>query len=352
MSDTVNLIIGAFLLAANAFFVGAEFAVISARRAQIEPLAQRGSRAAKITIYAMENVSDMLACAQLGITVCSLGLGAIAKPALKHVLEVPLSYLPVGENLPGQLAFPLAFAIIVYLHVVAGEMIPKNFALALPDRVVLTLAPPLVFIARLTSPLLIAMNWIANAVLRLFGVQPKDEVTSAFTAEQVQSMVDESRRSGLLDSEGDLLSGVLEFSDQLAAEVSVPTAQLVTVPQNVTPALVEQRVAETGFSRFPVSDADGKLTGYLHLKDVLRLPSADRDKPVPDSVVRELLPIDGSSDVGSVLELMQLHHSHLGVIHDAAGVSGGVVFLEDVLEELVGEIADTSNDSTGSPANT
>lgn len=347
MSDTVNLLIGVLLLAGNAFFVGAEFAVISARRAQIEPLAERGSRAAKITIHAMENVSDMLACAQLGITVCSLGLGAIAKPALKHVLAVPMAYLPVDDRLVGQVAFLVAFATVVYLHVVAGEMIPKNFALALPDRVVLVLAPPLVFIARATRPLLLAMNWIANLVLRMFGVRPKDEVTSAFTAEQVQSMVDESRRSGLLDSEGDLLSGVLEFSDQLASEVSVPASQLVTVAQDVTPAMIEQRVAETGFSRFPVIDSDGEMAGYLHLKDVLKLPSADRDAPIPQALIRRLLPIDGRSDVGSVLELMQLHHAHLGVVGEPGTPERGVVFLEDVLEELVGEIADRSAQDPG-----
>lgn len=339
MSSSLALVLGALLLAANAFFVGAEFAIISARRSAIEPLARDGDRRAKTVLWAMENVSLMLACAQLGITVCSTSLGVVAEPAIAHLIEAPLHALGVSESLLHPISFVVALAIVVYLHVVLGEMVPKNLAVAGPDRAVLLFGPPLVWVARVVRPLIGALNWIANHALRLFGVEPKDEVASAFTAQEVQSIVERSQAEGLLDDEQGLLAGALEFSDRTAADVMIRTGALVTVGGGSTPEDVERLVARTGFSRFPVVDDAGVPTGYLHLKDVLYADEAARSLPVPPWRVRALAVVGPQDEVEDALAAMQRSGAHLARV-DEDGRTVGVVFLEDILEELVGEVRD------------
>src|SRR3954452_12281363 len=266
MSAGLAFSVGALLLAANAFFVGAEFAIISARRSSIEPLARAGDRRASTVLWAMEHVSLMLACAQLGITVCSTSLGVVAEPAIAHLIAGPLESWGVSPDMTHAIAFLVALAIVVYLHVVLGEMVPKNLAVAGPERAVLMYGPPLVWVARVVRPVITVLNWIANHTLRLFGVEPKDEVSSAFTAQEVHSIVERSRDEGLLDDAQGLLTGAIEFSDRTAGDVMIAPDALVTVNQGSTPEEVERLVAKTGFSRFPVLDADGVPTGYLHLK--------------------------------------------------------------------------------------
>jgi CBS domain containing-hemolysin-like protein len=333
------LLLAFALLVLNAFFVGAEFAVISARRSQVEPLAAEGRRSARTTLWALEHLSLMLACAQLGITVASLGLGAVAEPAVAHLLEAPFAAARLPEDLLHPVAFVLALGVVVYLHVVVGEMVPKNLAIAGPDRVALLLAPPLVWLSRVLAPLIRVLNGVANGSLRLLRVEPKDEVTSAFTAEEVQSIVQESRREGLLGHEHALVTGALEFSDRDAGDVAVPLGELVTVPEGSTPADVERLIARTGFSRFPVADAAGDLTGYLHLKDVLYADDERYDQPVPPKRIRTLVTVQAADDVEDVLAAMQRSGAHLARVVERNRVTG-VVFLEDVLEELVGEVRD------------
>jgi CBS domain containing-hemolysin-like protein len=339
MSAGAAFAVAIALLLGNAFFVGAEFAIMAARRSQIEPVAAAGSGRARRTLYAMEHVSAMLACAQLGVTVCSVALGAVAEPALAHLLERPFEAVHLPAELVHPVAFALALAVVVYLHVVVGEMVPKNLAIAGPDRAALLLAPPLVWLSRVLAPLIRVLNGVANAVLRLLRVEPKDEVTSAFTAEEVQSIVQESRREGLLGHEHALVTGALEFSDRDAGDVAVPLRELVTVSDGITPADVERLIARTGFSRFPVRDAGGDLTGYLHLKDVLYADDERYEQPVPAKRIRTLVTVQAADDVEDVLAAMQRSGAHLARVVDHGRVTG-VVFLEDVLEELVGEVRD------------
>lgn len=340
MNDYAALLIGVLLLFANAFFVGAEFAVISARRSQIEPRAAAGSRAAKTTLWAMEHVSLMLACAQLGITISSIGLGSVGEPAVAHLLEGPFARAGVPEALVHPIAFAIALAIVVYLHVVIGEMVPKNLAIAGPERSALVLAPALVLVARVVSPVIRLLNAVANGVLRLCRIEPKDEVSSAFTAEEVHSIVTESRREGLLADQHELLIGALEFSDRLARDVMVPVDKLVTVAGGSTPTDVERLVTRTGYSRFPVTDVTGELAGYLHLKDVLYADDERHEEPVPDRRIRSLVTVPAADEVEEALASMQRSGAHLARVVDPQGVTLGVVFLEDVLEELVGEVRD------------
>lgn len=343
MSDWLGVLLVVVLLGLNACFVGAEFALISARRSEIEPRADEGSRVAKTTLGAMENVSLMMAGAQLGITICSLGLGSVGEPAIAHLIEPVLHSAGIGDGLLHPIAFSIALLLVVALHVVIGEMVPKNIALAGPDRAALLLAPPLVMIVRVLRPAIALLNWVATITLRSVGVVPKDEVTSAFTRDEVADLVEESHREGLFEhGEGRLLLDALQFEDRTAHSVLLPLAELETVPPGATPAMIEELAGRTGYSRFPVRLPDGSLSGYLHLKDLLRQDDAHRDRPVSARDRRKLPSVEVGDRLRTVLQTMQRSRAHLASVRDDAGRLLGVVALEDVLEELVGEVRDES----------
>jgi CBS domain containing-hemolysin-like protein len=338
MGDWAGLAVAVVLLLANAFFVGAEFALISARRSSIEPLAEAGSRRARTTLAAMERVSLMMAGAQLGITVCSLGLGAIGEPAVAHLLEPLFEAFSVPEALVHPISFVIALTVVVALHVVIGEMVPKNLALAGPDRAALALAPPLSAVVTVLKPVIVVLNALANGVLRLLRVQPKDEVTSSFTRDEVAGLLDQSRAGGLLDEqEHDLLTGALTLEDRDIRSVLIPRAQLTTVRPDDGALAVERAAARTGFSRFPVVQ-DGEFTGYVHVKDVLVADGAP-DVLVSD-ITRPLPRVPGTGDLRATLQTMQSDGAQFAAVTED-GVVLGVVALEDILEELVGEIRDS-----------
>ncbi|HET7399974.1 MAG TPA: hemolysin family protein [Intrasporangium sp.] len=343
MSGGWALLVSLFLLLGNAFFVGAEFAAMAVRRSSLEPLADAGSRRALACLGALERLGSLLATAQLGITVCSVGLGALAEAALEHLLE-PVFH---GWGLPGAwasgVALALALLLVSYLHVVVGEMIPKNIAIAGPERMALLLVPPLHAITNFFRPVVRGMEAVAKGLVRLLGIEPKDEIASTFTAEEVAQIVGESRREGLIEEERHgLVAKTLEFSDKLARDVAVGVDHLTCVGLGATPADIERLVARHGFSRYPVTDAAGEVAGYLHLKDVLYADDERHDVPIPPKRIRRLATVREEDEVEDVLATMQLTGAHLARVIDADGRVTGVVFLEDVLEELVGEVTDTS----------
>jgi CBS domain containing-hemolysin-like protein len=346
MSDTTAIALAVLLLGLNAFFVGAEFALISARRTQIEPLAAAGSRAAGITLRAMGDVSQMMAGAQLGITICSLGLGAIGEPAVAHTIEPGLEAAGIPHDLLHPIAFTMALTVVVALHVVLGEMVPKNIAIAGPERSALVLAPALVAVVAVLKPFVVSLNAIANAVLRALRIPPADEVRSTFTRDEVAAFVEESHREGLLDEdEYELLHGALEFQDRSVERLVIPTYAFSTVARTATGADVESRCAATGFSRFGVRDGDA-LVGYVHVKDVLG-DGHQRDLRLSDGAIRPLAAVPVGAPLREALRQLQAGGSHVAAATDAAGRITGVVMLEDVLEELVGEIRDASRRAPG-----
>ena len=338
-----TVVLTVLLLAANAFFVGAEFAAMSARRSQLEPLADQGSTGAATALRALRRTGLLLATSQLGITVCSVLLGAISESALHHAFVPVAERLGLSPVVADVAALALALGIVVFLHVVYGEMIPKNISIARPDRAAVILVPPLVMVSKVVAPVIHAMDWLSKALVRLFGVEPRDEVASAFTAEEVAHILDESRHEGLVaDEHYQRLGAALEFSDKDAADVGVPVSSLVTVTSAATPVDIERLVAKHGFSRFPVVDDAGDLGGYLHLKDVLYADERERAEPVPTKRVRRMANVRRGDEVEAVLQTMQDTGSHLARVVAEDGSVVGVVFLEDVIEELVGEVSDAS----------
>jgi CBS domain containing-hemolysin-like protein len=344
VSDYGALLVAVLLLAFNAFFVGAEFALISARRSQIEPRAVAGSRMARTTLRAMENVSLMMAGAQLGITICSLGLGAVGEPAVAHLLEPVFEALHVPHGLVHPISFVIALVIVVSLHVVLGEMVPKNIAIAGPDRAALVLGPPMLGIVTLLRPIIVGLNAVANRTLRLLKVEPKDEISSSYTREEVAAFVEESRGEGLLeDDEYDRLAGALGFTEKTVAAVLMPRDTLQTVRRGSSAADVEALCAATGFSRFPVEGEDGELVGYLHIKDVLEPDEERRLRPIEDKWIRPFAPVTTEDQLHDALEQLQRRGAHMARVVDIDGTTLGLATLEDVIEELIGEIRDAAH---------
>jgi CBS domain containing-hemolysin-like protein len=276
---------------------------------------------------------------------CSLGLGAIGEPAVAHTIEPAFEAMGVPDALLHPVAFVIALAIVVYLHVVVGEMVPKNLAIAGPERSAMILGPPMAAIVVLLKPLVVGLNMIANGVLRLLRVTPREEVATAFTREEVAGMVDESRGEGLLDERSyDLVEKTIGFTQRDVTSVLLSIETLATIPRDALMAEVERRCVETGFSRFPVTGTSGDLIGFVHIKDVLdtypdRLEHANVSK-----WVRPMATIRSSSVLQDALISLQRKGTHLGRVVDDEGTDLGVIALEDVIEELVGEIRDSAQD--------
>ncbi len=338
----VSLLILVALLLGNAFFVAAEFALVSTRADQLEPRAEAGSARAVKTLAAIRNVSEMMAGAQLGITLCSLGLGMVGEPAVAHLIEVPLEAAHVPEGLLHPIALAISLALVTVLHMVLGEMVPKNITLAGPDRAALALGPPLAALVRLLRPFIWFFNALANAFVRLFGVQPTAEVAASFDEAQIRSMVTQSRREGRLGSEvSELAAGALTFEQHDVDAVLLPIDRVVSVPRSTTPRQLEAAVAEYGFSRYPVRDDDADLLGFVHVKDVLDADPTARDRPIDDAHITSFVELRPGQDLPEVLAAMRRVGAHLGRVADGGGIRG-VVALEDVLARLIGDVRDAA----------
>lgn len=361
------------LLAGNAFFVGAEFSLISARRDRVELMVEADVSGASTVLRASEHLSMMLAAAQLGVTICSLALGSLGEPAVAHLLEAVLDPLGVPLGVQHPIAFVVALLIVTVLHIVIGEMVPKNIAIAGPERTSVWLVPALVAFLKVTRPVIVALNWIANHVLRLVGVTPRDERESAFTPDEIAEMLSESRREGLLDaSQIQRLTQTLTSAEHTVADVMIPRERVTVLPAHPTVGAVEEAVARTGFSRYPVQapeapDAHPRLdahplepgsepvlagastlapsvglTGYVHVKDILDL-SGGLDEPVPADRVRTLPQLTVTAPVDEALATLRREGSHLGRAVDEDGTTVGVVALEDLVEEYVGTVRDSTH---------
>lgn len=344
MSDAVGIVWLVILIVVNAFFVASEFAVISARRSQIEPLAERGKRSAKTALWAMEHATLMLATTQLGITVCSLLILNVSEPAIHHLLSLGLGLTGMPAEAISVISFVFALVLVSFLHVVFGEMVPKNLSFSMPDRAALLLAPPLVGIGRALKPIIVALNASANGVVRLFGVQPRSEAVSTFTLDEVATIVDQSTREGVLNDRTGALTAAFEFTEKKARDVALALDTLVRLPEAVTPAELEKAVSHYGFSRYVVVDGDGEPIGYLHLKDILDLDETGTDLPVPRSRIRNLITIPADTDLEDALAAMRSSGVHLARVAEGERIAG-ILFLEDIIELLVGEVHDATRRS-------
>ncbi|TRW82389.1 HlyC/CorC family transporter [Mycolicibacterium sp. 018/SC-01/001] len=348
MGDVFGVLLTFVLLAANAFFVASEFALISARRDRLEALAEQGKNSAVTVIRAGENLSLMLAGAQLGITVCSILLGRVAEPAVAHLLEKPFHLLGIPTAVLHTVSFLVALSIVVTLHVLLGEMVPKNIAIAGPESTAMLLVPIYLVWIRAARPFIAFYNWCANSTLRAFGVEPKDELDVTVSTVELSEMIAESLSEGLLDPEEHTrLTRALQIRNRVVDDVALPLHQIRAVPAaragaGPTIGALEEALTETGYSRFPVADPSGAYVGYLHIKDVLPLLDGPRDDAMvlDSSMVRPLPRVPASMPLPDALTRLRRTNSHLALVTAADGAVTAMVALEDLVEDLVGTVRD------------
>jgi len=345
INQALGIVLAILLIGVNAFFVGAEFSLISARRDRLEALAEQGKARAVTVIRAGEQLPAMLAGAQLGVTVASLLLGRIGEAAVASVLRTAFGLAGLHPALLHTLSLVIALAIVVTLHVLLGEMVPKNIALAGPERTAMLLVPPYLVYVRAARPFIAFYNKCATLVVRALGVEPKDELDVTVSTAELGEMIAESVSEGLLDPEEHTrLTRALQIRTRVVGDVAVPLADIRAIPVAAADSgpmvgAVEQALAQSGYSRFPVVDLDGKFIGYLHIKDVLTLN--DDPKTVIDlALVRPLPRLAKSLPLADALSRMRRSNSHLALVTDDAGGVVAMVAMEDLVEDLVGTMRD------------
>jgi CBS domain containing-hemolysin-like protein len=340
---TGKILLALLLVAANAFFVAVEFGIARLRPTQAQEFVRRGRPGAKAVQHAVDHIDSYLSACQLGITICSLGLGALGEPAFHAALE-PL--LGDAAQIAGiGVASALAFGIITTLHVVVGELAPKSAAIARTEPIVLALTPAMRMFYYATKPLVDGLNGLGNLVLKPFGVPPASEAGhQPHSEDELRHLLRESSREGTIGREEQELSeAALVFGDLRAREVMNPRAEVAYVLTTDSPRHVAERVIETGHTRLPLCEPEGGLdaaVGVINAKDLLPVGlQPDRDIDLR-AIARPIAHVSESARVDEVLRDMRRDRRHIALVHDEHGTAVGLVTLEDILEELVGEIED------------
>ncbi len=331
------------LVAANAFFVAAEFALVAARRTRIEAMIRKGDRRAVVVKKALQSLDRYISGTQLGITIASLGLGWIGKPALAGTIERLFAGLPSPLDVVAteSVAVGMAFAIITFLHIVLGELAPKALALLHPEQTSRWVAPPLIVFTIATNPFIWLLNGTANGILKLFGARPPTEHERVHSPEEIMMLVEQTRKTGSLGTQdARMIEGVFEFSEKNAREVMTPRTQMVALKADLTLAQAADRVAAAGRSRYPVyGESPDDVVGVVHAKAILAGLRADPSQQL-EAVMRPTLFVPGTRQVEDVLADMKRQKAHLAIVLDEYGGTAGLVTMEDLLEEIVGQIYD------------
>ena len=339
------VLVSILLLLLNGGFVAAEFALLASRRSRLEQLAAEGDRRADHALAGVRELSLMLAGAQLGITMASLGLGAVAEPALAHGLESVLGRVGVPEGLVHGAGIALGLSIVVFLHMVVGEMAPKSLAMAGPETTALALARPFRAFTMVVRPFLAVLNRMANGVVRLFGVEPQEELAAAHAPSDLLMLVRESAERGMLGREQHgLLERALDLSGLDAEAAMVPRPDIVAVAADASIDEVERITSETGRSRLPVYDGDlDHIVGVLHAKDLLRVDDTARSTTTAHALARQAFITVESRPIEGLMIDMRKARAHIAIVVDEYGSVSGLVALEDLIEELIGDFEDETD---------
>lgn len=338
MSAIPALVISLVLLALNAFFVAVEFSLLASRRARLNQLVSEGRKSAMRASKSLGELTIMLAGAQLGITLCSFGLGALAEPAiadgLASVLHRPIH---IPEGLSHGIAFVIALIIVVFIHMVVGEMAPKSWAITHPEKSAMALITPFRAFTSVVRPLLIVLNAVANGLIRLFGIEPKGEVSMALSSAELSVLLQRSQEHGVLDtSTHALLTRSLNLSDSVAADACTPRESITTVAVDADASAMEYCARSTGLSRILVTDGDlDHVVGQLLVRDILVLDDEDRGRITAGQVMRPVTRFTGDTRVEDILIAARSQHHQLVLVTDQAGRTVGVLTIQDVVDQLL-----------------
>ncbi|WP_329275225.1 hemolysin family protein [Streptomyces sp. NBC_01451] len=334
MSFPMALFVTVLLLVGSGFFVAAEFALVAAKRHRMEKAAAEGRRGAGAALAGMRELSLMLAGAQLGITVCTLGLGSLSKPAISHELDPLLHDLGLPSALSYGVAFAVAMTVVVFLHMVVGEMAPKSWAIAHPERSAMLLSPSFRAVVKVVRPLIAVLNRISNALVRLCRVAPRDELTSVHNREQLTHLVEESQRLGLISKDdSELITNSLTEPQTPVGELQVPAEQIISVPAEADVTDILALATAHDRSRLLVRDGE-TVVGSVHTRDALVARARGRTvtarhlaRPVPELTAQDT--------VGDAIEQLRRRRASLAVVRDDTGRLTGLVTLDDLLARLL-----------------
>ena len=340
---TFNLILVLFLVLLNAFFVVSEFSIVKIRRTKLEELAHNGNKRAKIALKVTEHLDSYLSAIQLGITLASLGLGWIGEPAVSRLLEALLGgYFAQNPILLHSVSFGIAFTLITVLHVVLGELIPKSLAIQKTETFVLLIAYPLYMFKRLFYPFIWVLDTITIKFLHLMGVQPASEEEMAHSEEEIKLIVNASQRGGVIDdTERDIIQNAIDFSEIYAHEVMIPRQDMCCLFLNETFEQVMNMIKRSKHTRYPLCDKDkDNVVGMIHIRDLLEHSEEKLEKGRLNKIARQILFVPENQSISEVLHLMMRKHTHVAIVVDEYGGTAGMLSMEDILEELVGDIKD------------
>ncbi len=343
--DLLGLVAVVFLVLLNGFFVAAEFSLVTVRQTRITELVDQGNATAETVQKALENPDRVIAATQLGITLASLGLGWIGEPALSHLIEPIIELFPI-ELRPGlshSLSSGLAFTIITFLHVVVGELAPKSIALQNPEGTSMVVARPTLWSERLFKPFIWALNGTGNALLRLVGVQPASGHELVHSVEELKMVITASTEVGVVaQQESELLYAIFEFGDLLVRQVMIPRTEIIAVEADLPLEQITPLITESTYTKFPVYDDNlDDILGIVHVKDLLhRMQEPGWQNSTARSLVREPLYVPETLPVSALLRQLRDERQHIAIVLDEFGGTGGLVTLEDLVEEILGEVSD------------
>jgi len=345
ISDLIRLFAVFLLVLANGFFVAAEFALVSVRRTRIAELITQGNRTARWVKRAIDDPDRFIAATQLGITLASLGLGWIGEPALGHLLQPIIELFPteLESEVSHSISAGFAFAIITFLHVVVGELAPKSIALQNPERTSLFVAQPTVWTEWIFKPAIWLLNGTGNLLLRILGVQPASAHELVHSPEELKMLASASAESGIVkDTEEEMIHAVFEFGDMLVRHVMIPRTEMIAVPVESTVDEMIQVAIQYPFTKFPVYETSlDQVVGIVHLKDLVRARHSNQEEAFSArDLMREAIFIPETARLDDLLNRFRARKRHIAIVLDEYGGTAGAVTLEDLLEEIVGEVSD------------
>jgi len=343
-----NIIIVLLLVFMNGFFVATEFAMVKVRKSRIETLTLEGNKNAKNTLKVVKNLNSYLSACQLGITLASLGLGWVGEPAVSEMITPLLKLFDLSEATIHSIAFILGFAIITTFHIVLGELTPKSLAIISAEKIAMYTALPLIMFYNVTYPIMWSFNHSTNLVLKLFGISQVDEHEAAHTDEEIKLLVQDSYKHGLIDkTELTFVDNIFDFSETTVKEIMMPRTDMTCIFIEDSFDEIISFVLEEQLTRYPVCrDGKDNVIGFIHIKDLYKLKIEGKNQNIED-IIREIKFVPESMSISELLKIFKIEKAQMAIIIDEYGGTSGLVTVEDVLEEIVGEIQDEFDEEEG-----
>lgn len=348
----INLGLVLFLVFANAFFVVSEFSIVKIRRTKLEELAHFGNKRAKIALKINDHLNTYLSAIQLGITIASLGLGWIGEPAVSKLLEALFgSWFADNPVLLHSLSFGIAFSFITLLHVVLGELVPKSLAIQATEKYVLAVASALYAFNRVFAPFIWIFDHVSIWILKLMGTKMASENEDAHSEEEIKIIIDASQKGGIIDeTEGEIIQNAIDFSEISAHEIMIPRQDIKCLYQGSSFEEALEFIRQHNHTRFPLCNKDrDHIVGMIHIRDFLEHSNEKNDKDFLTKISRKILFVPENKSISDILHQMMLKHIHLAIVVDEYGGTAGMLSMEDILEELVGDILDEHDAACGEP---